>query len=351
MLGASARILSGHDPPPAVNRRRGTGRAADRQPARCAQSGRRRPSAGRTRGGSAARREPQDPRRCTGSSADRKATARGVPWHVPNTRTRAKDRQSWLSRFTWAAPRQRKARSPTTRQTHSASPLAASCWFSDSILEHRRISRSSRHTRGSVRKSCRSRDRVRRNLSGESRRQTVQDSISAKSQQPSWNIFGRSPASAAVPPKARTTSLASLCSAMIWWCTAAPTCQGSSSAAAAGLLRTACQHRTVAACRDKSAFFASVTVADGTVDVVFQAVTDVPVGTAPGPGVVPYDSYLTRSTDNGATWSVRAEIPAAASRRGLGRVPAWLRGAGTAPSLTCAPQVRHRQPGGPGEAP
>ena len=53
----------------------------------------------------------------------------------------------------------------------------------------------------------------------------------------------------------------------------------------------------------QSAFFASVTAADGTVDVVFQAVTDVPVGTAPGPGVVPYDSYLTRSTDNGARWS------------------------------------------------
>ena len=43
-----------------------------------------------------------------------------------------------------------------------------SCSFSDSILEHRRISRSSRQTRGSMRKSCRSRDWVRRNLSGES---------------------------------------------------------------------------------------------------------------------------------------------------------------------------------------
>jgi hypothetical protein len=201
MLGASARILSGHDPPPAVNRRRGTGRATGRQPARGAQSGRRRLSARRTRGGSAARRETQDPRRCTGSAADRKETARGVPWHVPNTRTRAKDGQSWLSRSTWAAPRQRKARSPTTRQTPSASPLAASCSFSDSILEHRRISRASRRMRGSVRKSCRSRDRVRRNLSGESRRQTVQDCLTAQPQPPSGNFFGRSPASAAVPQK------------------------------------------------------------------------------------------------------------------------------------------------------
>lgn len=54
----------------------------------------------------------------------------------------------------------------------------------------------------------------------------------------------------------------------------------------------------------QSAFFASVTVApDGTVDVVFQALSDVPAGTAPGPGVVSYDSYLTGSTANGATWS------------------------------------------------
>ena len=91
--------ITGADPQE-WDRRRGTGRATGRQPARGAQSGRRRLSARRTRGGSAARRETQDPRRCTGSAADRKETARGVPWHVPNTRTRAKDGQSWLSRFT-----------------------------------------------------------------------------------------------------------------------------------------------------------------------------------------------------------------------------------------------------------
>lgn len=44
----------------------------------------------------------------------------------------------------------------------------------------------------------------------------------------------------------------------------------------------------------QSVFFASVTVApDGTLDVVFQALTDVPAGAAPGPGVGCYDSYLT----------------------------------------------------------
>ncbi len=58
-----------------------------------------------------------------------------------------------------------------------------------------------------------------------------------------------------------------------------------------------------------SAFFSSITVApDGTVDVVFQALTDVPAGTAPGPGVVSYDSYLTQSTDHGATWSAPVTI-------------------------------------------
>jgi hypothetical protein len=64
----------------------------------------------------------------------------------------------------------------------------------------------------------------------------------------------------------------------------------------------------------RSAFFAAVTVApDGTVDVVFQALTDVPTGTAPGPGVVSYNSYLTQSTDKGATWSSPIKISTASS--------------------------------------
>ena len=63
-----------------------------------------------------------------------------------------------------------------------------------------------------------------------------------------------------------------------------------------------------------SAFFSSITVApDGTVDVVFQALTDVPAGTAPGPGVVSYDSYLTQLADQGATWSSPVTISTASS--------------------------------------
>jgi len=66
--------------------------------------------------------------------------------------------------------------------------------------------------------------------------------------------------------------------------------------------------------RGRSAFFASITVApDGTVDAVFQALTDVPAGTAPGPGVVSYDSYLTQSADNGATWSSPVKISTVSS--------------------------------------
>src|SRR6266852_2469390 len=51
----------------------------------------------------------------------------------------------------------------------------------------------------------------------------------------------------------------------------------------------------------RSAFFASVTTdPSGNVDVVFQALDDVATGTAPGAGVVHYDTYLTRSTNGGA---------------------------------------------------
>jgi hypothetical protein len=57
--------------------------------------------------------------------------------------------------------------------------------------------------------------------------------------------------------------------------------------------------------------------------VVFQALTDVPADTAPGPAVVSYDSYLTRSTDNGATWSSPAAI-SKVSRTPTGPAPtAW----------------------------
>jgi hypothetical protein len=71
---------------------------------------------------------------------------------------------------------------------------------------------------------------------------------------------------------------------------------GSSSAAAAGASADSVPALTRRGLPGQSAFFASVTVApDRTLDVAFQALTDVPVGTAPGPGVVCYDSYLTRS--------------------------------------------------------
>ena len=196
ILGTSARTVLGHDLPPAVNRCRGTARCrrSAGRPRRAVRVARARCDCGNR--GSAMDGEGCQPgahvaalpyganRRTrvagTGSAAYRTGTARGVPWHVPNTGTRAKDRQSWLSRSTWAAPRRRKARSHTTKQTHSASPLAAFCSFSDSILEHRRISRSSRQTPGFMRKSSRS-DRVRRNPARgiPAGPETDQDSITA----------------------------------------------------------------------------------------------------------------------------------------------------------------------------
>ena len=64
----------------------------------------------------------------------------------------------------------------------------------------------------------------------------------------------------------------------------------------------------------RSAFFASVAVDPaGKVDVVFQAMDDVPTGTAPGPGVVFYDAYFTQSTNGGATFSSPLKISTASS--------------------------------------
>jgi hypothetical protein len=52
----------------------------------------------------------------------------------------------------------------------------------------------------------------------------------------------------------------------------------------------------------RTAFFPGVAVSpDGsTVTVATQALDDVPAGTAPGAGVVSYDSYLAESTNGGA---------------------------------------------------
>ncbi len=59
----------------------------------------------------------------------------------------------------------------------------------------------------------------------------------------------------------------------------------------------------------RSAFFASVTTDPSNhVDVVFLALDDVPVGTAPGAGVVHYDAYFTQSTNAGASFSSPSKI-------------------------------------------
>ena len=64
----------------------------------------------------------------------------------------------------------------------------------------------------------------------------------------------------------------------------------------------------------RSAFFASVAAGpDHTVNVAFLAMDDVPACTAPGPGVVHYDAYLTQSTDGGSSWSSSLLISTATS--------------------------------------
>jgi hypothetical protein len=64
----------------------------------------------------------------------------------------------------------------------------------------------------------------------------------------------------------------------------------------------------------RSAFFASIaTDPSGNVDVVFQALDDVPTGTAPGAGVVFYDTYLVKSTNGGAGFSSPVKISTVSS--------------------------------------
>jgi hypothetical protein len=66
--------------------------------------------------------------------------------------------------------------------------------------------------------------------------------------------------------------------------------------------------------KGRSAFFASVaTDPSGNVDVVFQALDDVPTGTAPGAGVVHYDAYLTQSTNGGTSFGSPQKISTATS--------------------------------------
>ena len=64
----------------------------------------------------------------------------------------------------------------------------------------------------------------------------------------------------------------------------------------------------------RSAFFASVTTdPSGNVAVVFQALDDVPTGTAPGAGVVHYDAYLAQSTNGGSSFGSPLKISTATS--------------------------------------
>jgi hypothetical protein len=64
----------------------------------------------------------------------------------------------------------------------------------------------------------------------------------------------------------------------------------------------------------RSAFVASVAAdPNNNVNVAFTALDDVPTGTAPGAGVVHFDTYLTRSTNGGASFSSPLLISAATS--------------------------------------
>lgn len=65
----------------------------------------------------------------------------------------------------------------------------------------------------------------------------------------------------------------------------------------------------------RSAFFPGVAVSPNgaTVSVATQALDDVAAGTAPGAGVVSYDSYFAKSTDGGASFSAPSKISGASS--------------------------------------
>jgi hypothetical protein len=64
----------------------------------------------------------------------------------------------------------------------------------------------------------------------------------------------------------------------------------------------------------RTAFFPGLAVSpDGKVSVATQALDDVPAGTAPGAGVVFYDSYFAKSTDGGGSFSAPVKISGASS--------------------------------------
>lgn len=70
----------------------------------------------------------------------------------------------------------------------------------------------------------------------------------------------------------------------------------------------------------RSAFFPGLAVSpDGTkVAVATQALDDVPAGTAPGAGVVSYDSYLAESTNGGTSFSAAVRISSVSSDPDIG---------------------------------
>ena len=73
---------------------------------------------------------------------------------------------------------------------------------------------------------------------------------------------------------------------------------------------------TIANVAGRSAFYPAVAVnpaAGSKIFVGFNAIDDVPFGTAPGAGVVLYDAYYTTSTNGGASFGVPVKISAASS--------------------------------------
>jgi hypothetical protein len=71
---------------------------------------------------------------------------------------------------------------------------------------------------------------------------------------------------------------------------------------------------TAADVSGRSAFFGSISADPaGNVNLVVQAMDDVAQGTAPGAGVVTYDSYFAQSTDRGKTWSTPILVSTASS--------------------------------------
>jgi hypothetical protein len=70
---------------------------------------------------------------------------------------------------------------------------------------------------------------------------------------------------------------------------------------------------TAADVSGRSAFYSAVAVSGSNVFIGFNAIDDVPVGTAPGGGVVSYDAYYVLSSDGGANFGAPVKISAASS--------------------------------------